>query len=57
VETDARTITLTFKTADGGPVLVRDSVSVDLKTGRVGSIAAQGPVKSARARKPSKKKK
>ncbi len=57
VETDARTITLTFKTADGGPVLVRDSVSVDLKTGRVGSIAAQGPVKGARARKPGKKKK
>jgi hypothetical protein len=52
VETDARTITLTFKTADGGPVVVRDSVSVNLKTGRIGSIAE--PVS---AKKSSKKKK
>ena len=52
VETDGRTITLTFKTADGGPVVVRDSVSVNLKTGRIGSIAE--PVS---AKKSSKKKK
>jgi hypothetical protein len=57
VETDARTITLTFKTADGGPVTVRDSVSVNLKTGRIGSIAELVPAADARARKSSKKKK
>ena len=57
VETDARTITLTFKTANGGPVTVRDSVSVNLKTGRIGSIAAPIPAAVARAKKPAKKKK
>ena len=56
VETDARTITLTFKTADGGPVKVRDSVSVNLKTGRIIS-GAQIPAMGGRARKPAKKKK
>jgi hypothetical protein len=57
VETDARTITLTFKTADGGPVRVRDSVSVNLKTGRIGSITEPVPAMGAPARKPAKKKK
>jgi hypothetical protein len=56
VETDARTITLTFKTADGGPVKVRDSVSVNLQTGRIIS-GAQIPVMGGRPRKPAKKKK
>ena len=53
VETDARTITVTFKTADGGPVVVRDSVSVDLKTGRIIS-GEQVPLIGARAKKPVK---
>jgi hypothetical protein len=57
VETDARNITLTFKTADGGPVRVRDSVSLNLKTGRIGSIAEPVPAMGARAKKPAKKKK
>ena len=57
VETDARTITLTFKTADGGPVRVRDTVSVNLKTGRIGSITNQGTAMGSPARKPAKKKK
>ena len=57
VETDARTITLTFKTADGGPVRVRDSVSVNLKTGRIGSIAAPVPAVGPGPKKPAKKKK
>jgi hypothetical protein len=56
VETDAQTITLTFKTADGGPVTVRDSVSVDLTKGRIIS-ADQVPAMGARAKKPAKKKK
>ena len=54
VETDARTITLTFKTADGGPVVVRDSVSVDLTKGRIIS-SDQVPAMGARARRPAKK--
>jgi hypothetical protein len=51
VETDARTITLTFKTADGGPVVVRDSVSVNLKTGRIGSIAEPVSAKTSSKKK------
>jgi hypothetical protein len=56
VETDAQTITLTFKTADGGPVMVRDSVSVNLKTGRIISVD-QVPAMGARAKRAAKKKK
>jgi len=56
VETDAQTITLTFKTADGGPVTVRDSVSVNLKTGRIIS-GDQVPAMGGRAKRPAKKKK
>ena len=60
VETDARTITLTFKTADGGPVKVRDSVSVDLTKGRIISgdqVPAMGARAKKAAKKPAKKKK
>jgi hypothetical protein len=35
VETDARTISVTFKTADGHSVVVRDSVAVDLAKGKI----------------------
>jgi hypothetical protein len=35
VETDARTISVTFKTADGHSVVVRDSVAVDLTKGKI----------------------
>jgi predicted phosphodiesterase len=35
ITTDAKTLSITFKTATGGPVVVRDSVTVDLTAGRV----------------------
>lgn len=35
LETDAKTLTATFKTADNAGVKVRDSVTVDLKTGKI----------------------
>lgn len=53
VETDAKTITVTFKTAAGGPVAVRDSVSVDLKAGRI-IPAGQAPVIGARPKNPGR---
>jgi hypothetical protein len=58
LETDARTLTVTFKTAEGGPVVVRDSVAVDLKTSRIISTE-QVPQIGGGAKKPppSKKKK
>jgi hypothetical protein len=55
VETDARTITITFKTAKGGPVVVRDSVSLDLKSGRVFSSGDQVPAMGIATKKPVKK--
>jgi hypothetical protein len=42
VETDAKNITIAFKTADANGVAVRDSVSLDLKTGKLISAAAAG---------------
>jgi hypothetical protein len=35
IETDAQTLSATFKTANGITVTVRDSVTVDLKTGKI----------------------
>jgi hypothetical protein len=35
IETDAQTLSATFKTANGKNVTVRDSVTVDLKTGKI----------------------
>lgn len=35
IESDARTLTATFKTADKGPVTQRDLVTVDLATGKI----------------------
>jgi predicted phosphodiesterase len=50
IETDARTISIVFKTADGrGPPTPRDSVAVDLKTGKIvrtGQASAAKPVAS-----------
>lgn len=62
VETDARTLTVTFKTAPGGPVTVRDSVSVDLTKGRIitGDLVPPiggGAKKPAKPARPGKKKK
>ena len=35
IETDAQTVTVQFKTATGGSVVERDSVSVDVKSGKI----------------------
>jgi hypothetical protein len=35
LETDARTISIVFKTADGDGVATRDSVIVDLRAGKI----------------------
>jgi predicted phosphodiesterase len=46
VETDARTLSVTFKTANGRGVETRDSVIVDLKTGKIlqpGELPAAAP--------------
>ena len=53
LETDGQTITVTFKTALGGPVTVRDSVSVDLTKGRIIS-GDQVPAIGGRPKKPVK---
>jgi hypothetical protein len=42
VETDAQTISVTFKTADKNGVAVRDAVAVDLKTGKITSSGGAG---------------
>jgi hypothetical protein len=55
IETDGKkTLTATFKTADASGVVVRDSVSVDLSTGKIlAGAAAKLPTKVAR--RPKKK--
>ena len=61
IETDAQTISITFKTATRSGVAIRDAVSVDLKAGKllVGAPAVQGtptPRKPPRRKpKPSRK--
>lgn len=54
VETDAKTITVTFKTADQNGVAIRDSVAVDLKAGKLlsGGMPAMGA--SPHGKKPAK---
>ena len=59
IETDARTISVTFKTADQSGVAIRDSVAVDLKTGKllsgVGGTAATTIAPGGRRKKPHRK--
>ena len=52
VETDAKTLSFVFKTADDKGVAIRDSVTVDLKSGKLVGSAAPVP-----AKKPAPKKK
>ena len=42
---DAKTISATFRTADGRNVVVRDSVTVDLATGKVSQTSPAGSPK------------
>jgi len=58
IETDARTLSIAFKTADGTGVAVRDSVAVDLKSGKL--LAADAIIAGSAGRKkpvPARKKK
>jgi len=62
IETDAKTLSFTFKTADQNGVAIRDSVSVDLKAGKLlssdGPIAAPAaPAAPAARKKPAPRKK
>ena len=59
LETDAQTITITFKTADGENVIIRDSVTVDLRASKIVPAGAPMPAPSpagAPSRRKSKKK-
>lgn len=55
IETDARVLTVTFKTAESGGAAVRDSVSIDLKTSKIvnpsATAVAAGPGNGTAARK------
>src|ERR1700737_1371854 len=65
LQTDARRISIVFKTADGRSVATRDSVTVDLKSGKIVPAgqsvpaavpgAAKTPVKRAKAKKVARK--
>ena len=58
VETDAKTLSVTFKTADATGVAVRDTIGLDLKTGKLVDMSVVAPAKpAAKAKKqPAKKK-
>lgn len=57
LETDAQTLSASFKTADGKTVTVRDSVTVDLKTGKITKSTTKGGGKTkGGAKKPAKRK-
>jgi hypothetical protein len=56
IETDARTLSLTFKTADGRGVVVRDSVVVDLAANKI-LAAGQLPAPPVGRRAPAARKK
>jgi hypothetical protein len=57
VETDAKTITVTFKTADGHGVNTRDTCSLDLKSGKLlaggAAVAVAGGGHGGRGRRRS----
>jgi len=55
LETDAKTISIAFKTADGSSVIIRDSVTVDLRAGKIlpagAPAAAASPATGAAAKR------
>ena len=55
IETDAKTLTVTFKTADAQGVAVRDTVGLDLTTGKL-TNGAVAPVRGGRGKPPAKPK-
>ena len=57
LETDARTISIVFKTADGRGVAMRDSVVVDLKAGKILPVGQLPPAAPAASRTPVTRKK
>jgi Icc-related predicted phosphoesterase len=54
IETDGLTVTIQFKTATGGSVVVRDSVAVNVLTGKLMSGGTPKPAKHAGGKKPAK---
>jgi hypothetical protein len=54
IETDGRTITATFKTSDSTGVKQRDTVTVDIKSGKI--VSATAAKSDGKAAPPSKKK-
>jgi hypothetical protein len=57
LQTDAKTLTITFKTAPrGGPVTILDSVTLDLMAGKITSSGASAGGKTIKLTKASKKK-
>ena len=57
LETDARTISIVFKTADGRGVAMRDSVVVDLRAGKILPVGQLPPAAPAASRTPVTRKK
>jgi hypothetical protein len=61
IETDAKTLSFVFKTADQNGVAIRDSVTVDLKAGKLapanGSSPAPAPIAPVGKKKPAPRKK
>jgi hypothetical protein len=57
IETDARTLSLTFKTADGRGVVVRDSVVVDLAANKILAAGQQPAAPPVGRRAPAARKK
>jgi hypothetical protein len=47
ITTDAKTLTITFKTADQTGVNVRDTIELDLKTGKIAGSAAPAAARAA----------
>jgi hypothetical protein len=54
IETDGRTITATFKTSDSSGVKQRDTVTVDIKSGKI--VSPTAAKSDGKAAPPSKKK-
>ena len=56
IETDAQTLTATFKTADGSGVKQQDQVTVDLRQGKIIKSATAGKAPAKTASKAASKK-
>jgi hypothetical protein len=57
ITTDAKTLKITFNTANENGVRSADMINLDLKTGKIAGSAAPAPVKVKPSRRPKKKKK